>query len=159
MYRLRDPETGKQLSWNICLIIDGGCCVIIWSIQNNKKHTPCSKFNPYFTFFTTIYMQMQNTCMCPLLLSPQTCVCTFMHSMEIWLCFEGLLTAWVVLMPYGLFTHRVPNWSWVFVSVLGTIWIDASYSLTDLQPAECGRWFRVSVGSFHSSLSCGFMLC
>lgn len=38
MYRLY-PETGKQLSWNICLIIDGGCCVIIWSIQITKTHT------------------------------------------------------------------------------------------------------------------------
>lgn len=39
MYRLY-PETGKQLSWNICLIMDGDCCVIIWSIQITKNTHP-----------------------------------------------------------------------------------------------------------------------
>lgn len=143
MYRLY-PETGKQLSWNICLIIDGGCCVIIWSIQITKNTHPVPNSILISPFSRPLICKRTNARMCPLLLSPQTCVCTFIHSMYIWLCFEGLLTDWVVLMPYGLFTRGVTHWSSAFVSVPGTFWIDALYSLTDLQPAECGRWFRVS---------------
>lgn len=78
MYRLY-PEASRQLSWNICLIIDGGCCVIIWSIQITKKHTPCSKFNPYFTFYTTIDMHTHKCAH----VSPSpvpTNMCTYLHT-------------------------------------------------------------------------------